>query len=292
MIEFGPALHRTYVDGAFKKTSERNGDRGFYVDLGIRGRKAIVNGGGSGIGRSTAVALAREGATLFIAARGEERLLRACKEIAAETRASVTPIVADHSTAEGREKILALCPEPDILVGTASPPPYTDDYRAVTIEDWRKTIDLTLLSPVQFIDAVIDGMVERKWGRIVNISTVAAKYPNPVRMLSGPPRSALANYCVAVGKRVIKHNVTVNSVLPLMHHTDGIRTVLEQRGALYGRTYEEEVAEIIKNRPIPAGRFGNPDDTGAFVALFCSEFANYVTGQSLVVDGGVSNSLF
>ena len=262
------------------------------MDLGIRGRKAIVNGGSSGIGRSTAAALAREGVTLFIAARGEERLLRVCKEMAAETGASITPIVADHSTAEGREKILALCPEPDILVGTASPPSYTDDHRAVTIEDWRKTLDVTLLSPVQFIDAVIDGMMERRWGRIVNISTVAAKYPNAVRMLSGPPRSALANYCVAIGRKAIKHNVTVNSVLPLMHHTDGIRIVLEQRGALYGRTYEEAVEEIIKNRPIPAGRFGNPDDTGAFVALFCSEFANYVTGQSLVVDGGVSNSVF
>jgi len=104
------------------------------VDLGIRGHKAIVNGGSSGIGRSTARALAREGVDLFVSARNEERLLRVCEAMALETGARITPIVADHSTAAGREKILTVCPEPDILVGTATPPPYTDDYRAVTMD--------------------------------------------------------------------------------------------------------------------------------------------------------------
>ena len=262
------------------------------MDLGIRGRKAIVNGGSAGIGRSSALALAREGVELFISARNEERLLRSCEAMTTETGAKITPIVADHSTAAGREKILSACPEPDILVGTASPPPFTDDYHAITVDDWRSTLDLTLMSPVQFIQATIDGMVERGWGRIVNISTGAAKYPNPLRILSGPPRAALANYCGAMAKQVAKFNVTINTVLPIMHHTDGIRSILEERGAVHGRSYDEEVAELIRTMPIPAGKFGNADDTGAFVALFCSEFANYVTGQSLVIDGGASNSIF
>jgi 3-oxoacyl-[acyl-carrier protein] reductase len=262
------------------------------VNLGIRGRKAIVNGGSAGIGRSSALALAREGVNVFISARNEERLLRSCEAIAVETGANVTPIVADHSTDAGREKILGICPAPDILVGTASPPPFTDDFRTVTVDDWRSTLDITLMSPVQFIQATIGGMVDRRWGRIVNISTGAAKYPNPLRILSGPPRAALANYCGAVAKKVAKYNVTINTVLPIMHHTDGIRAILEQRGAAHGRSYDEEVAELIRTMPIPAEKFGDADDTGAFVAMFCSEFANYVTGQSLLIDGGAFTSIF
>ena len=262
------------------------------MDLGIKGRKAIVNGGSAGIGGASALALAREGVELFISARGEERLMRACEAMAAETGAVIHPIVADHSTDAGREKVLAACPDPDILVGTASPPPFTDDWRSIAVEDWRATLDMTLMSPIQFMQAIVPGMVDRGWGRVVNISSGAAKYPTALRMLSGPPRSALANYCGALAKEVVKHNVTINTLLPIMHHTDGIRAILEKRGAVHGRTYEEEVAEYIRWLPIPAGKFGDADDAGAFVALFCSRFANYVTGQSLTIDGGSSNSLF
>jgi 3-oxoacyl-[acyl-carrier protein] reductase len=115
--------------------------------------------------------------------------------------------VADHSTDAGREAILAACPTPDILVATASPPRYTDDYRSLTGEDWRDTFDRTPLSPIQMIQATVGGMVERGWGRIVNISTAAAKHPNALRMPSGPPRAALANYCLAMTRQVIRHDV-------------------------------------------------------------------------------------
>ncbi|MEL6874614.1 MAG: SDR family oxidoreductase [Pseudomonadota bacterium] len=262
------------------------------MDLGIKGRKALVNGGSAGMGRSSALALAREGAEVFISARGAERLEATCDAIAQETGAKVHPIVADHSSDEGRDKILGTCPDPDILVATCAPPPFTDDFRDVPREEMENALRVTLLSPIDYIKAVIDPMVERNWGRIVNISTGAAKYPAAMRVLSGPPRAALANYCHAIAKDVAKHNVTINSVLPGMHHTPGIEEVFRPRAAAKNRSYDEEVAAFVKAIRIPAGRFGDADDLGALVAMFCSDMANYVTGQSLVVDGGIGTTTF
>tara|TARA_A100001037_G_scaffold96507_1_gene87917 strand:+ start:2066 stop:2800 length:735 start_codon:yes stop_codon:yes gene_type:complete len=244
------------------------------------------------MGRGSVLALAREGAEVYVSARGEERLVSACEEITRETGASVTPVVADHSTDEGREKILSACPEPDILVGTCAPPETTGDYRAITVDDWKANLDVTLLSPVQFMQATIDGMVERGWGRIVNIATGAAKYPTQIRILSGAPRAALVNYTVAVSKIVAKHNVMINNILPGMHHTAAIHDRYTALAEQNGTTYEEEVQKFVKAWRIPAGKFGDADDVGAFVALFCSEYANFLTGQSLVIDGGITNSTF
>ena len=175
------------------------------------------------MGRGAALALAREGVDLVISARGEERLNRTCTDIASETGVSVTPVAADHSTPDGRARILAACPDPDILVMTCSPPEVTGDYKAIEPDDWRANIDVSVISPVEFIRAVIDGMIERRWGRIVNIGTGAAKFPTETRILSGAPRAALVNYTVAVSKKVAKYNVAINNVLPGMHHTAGIR---------------------------------------------------------------------
>ena len=192
------------------------------MDLGIRGKKAIVNGGSAGMGRGTSLALAIEGAELFISARSEDRLIQSCEDIARETGAKVKPIVADHSTPEGRDAILAACPEPDILVTNCSPPPFTGDYQTIEREDWFGNLEVTLLSPVELMKKVVPGMVDRGWGRVVNIGTGAAKFPAEVRILSGPPRAALVNYSVAVAKAVAKHNVMINNVLPGMHHTASI----------------------------------------------------------------------
>jgi 3-oxoacyl-[acyl-carrier protein] reductase len=262
------------------------------LDLGIKGRKAIVNGGSAGMGRSAVQALAREGVEVFVSARGEERLLRACREIAAETGATITPVCADHASDEGRERILAACPDPDILVGTCAPPPMTPDYRAITDEQWREAIDISLLSPIAFMRRVLDGMVERRWGRVVNIATVAAKYPGEIRTLSGSTRAALVNYTVAVSKIVARHNVVINNLLPGMHHTATVEEQFTARAKAKGTSYEEEVAEFVRDWRIASGRFGNADDVGAFVAMFCSEYANYITGQSLVIDGGATTSTF
>lgn len=270
----------------------RLGVWGGAVDFGIRGRKAIINGGSAGLGRGTALALAREGVALYVSARGEDRLTKTCEEISRTTGASVTPIVADHSTAEGRSRILAECPDPDIFVGTCSPPPFTEDYSAITQEDWRANLELTLISPVEMMRSIVPGMVSRRWGRIVNIATGAAKFPVALRALSGPPRAALVNYSVALARSVARYNVTINCLLPVMHDTDGIREILGVYAARKGTTLEGEMEEMTRSLGIPAGRFGNAEDFGSVAAMFCSEHANYVTAQSLVIDGGFENSTF
>lgn len=262
------------------------------MNLGIRGRNAIINGGSAGLGYGTAMALAAEGANLFISARNEERLERACRSIRSATGAEVHAIVADHATIEGREAILERCSEPDIFVGTCSPPPYIEDFRDVRAADWRANLELTFISPAEFIRTIIDGMCERRWGRILNIATAAVKFPHRFRILSGAPRAALVNYTVAVAKVVAPHGVTMNSLLPAMHDTDGIREVYGKRAADRGISLEEELEDAIRTIGIPVGRFGSEIDFGAIAAMFCSQQSNYITGQSLVIDGGWSNATY
>ena len=262
------------------------------MDLGINGRKAIVNGGSAGLGKGSARALAEEGAELFLAARGEERLMATVEELSRETGASITPVVADHSTDEGRDKILAACPEPDILVSTCSPPPFSGDFRQVSREDWLQHLEMGLVGPVEFMKAVVDGMAERGYGRIVNITTGAAKHPAEIRVLSGPPRAALSNYTTAISKVVAKHNVVINNLLPGMHHTAAAQERFGAAAAERGISYDEIVEEWCEQWGIAANRFGDPDDFGAICALLCSRQANYLVGQDIVVDGGVGNSTF
>src|SRR3546814_3604224 len=146
------------------------------MDIGIRGRKAIIKGGSAGLGYGAALALAREGVSLTIAARNAARLHDACARIAKDSGVDVTPVTADHSTLAGRELILDACSELDIMVATCSPPPYTPDWRGITSEAWRSGIETGLLSPIEFYNAGVGGMIARGWGRIVHISTGAATY--------------------------------------------------------------------------------------------------------------------
>ncbi len=262
------------------------------MDLGIRGRKAIVNGGSAGMGKAAALALAHAGVELVLSARGEARLRATAEEIAAATGLRVIPVVADHSQTDGLRRILAACPAPDILVGTCSPPPMTEDYRAIDAAQWQASLDTGLLSPVQFMNSVLDGMVARRWGRIVNIASIAAKYPLELRILSGAPRAALINYAGAVALRVAPHGVTINNVLPGMFHTAFTQELFGARALTNGTSYEAEVASFTATHRIAAGRFGDPQDVGALVAWLCSQFAGYITGQSIVIDGGATRSTF
>ncbi|MBM3945520.1 MAG: SDR family oxidoreductase, partial [SAR202 cluster bacterium] len=149
-----------------------------------------------------------------------------------------------------------------------------------------------LLSPVEFMKATVDGMVQRGWGRVVNISTAAAKYPTEVRLLSGPPRAALSNYTAAVARKVARHNVAINNVLPGMFHTAATADRFTALAARNGTTYDEEVQKFAKDWRIPARRFGDPDELGALVALLCSQYAGFTVGQSFVVDGGIGIGTF
>jgi 3-oxoacyl-[acyl-carrier protein] reductase len=262
------------------------------MDLGIRGRRAIVNGASAGMGKAAALALAREGVQLVICARGEERLRAAAAEIAAATGVTVQAVAADHSTDKGRVRILAACPAPDILVATCSPPPMTPDYRTIDPQQWQANLDTGLLGPVRFMDAVLEGMASRGWGRIVNIASIAAKYPLELRILSGAPRAALVNYAVAVARRVAANNVTINTILPGMFHTAYTQDQFSAQAHAAGTTYDVEVRRFVDTYQIPAQRFGEPQDVGAMAAWLCSEYAGYITGQSIVMDGGATRSTF
>jgi 3-oxoacyl-[acyl-carrier protein] reductase len=262
------------------------------MDLGIRGRRAIVAGGSAGLGQASARALAGEGVDVWLSARGRDRLTATARQIAEQTGVEVVPVVADHSTPEGRAALLRACPEPDILVITCSPPKVTEDFRDIEVDDWHAAVDTTLVGPIELMKATVDGMAARGFGRIVNIATGAAKNPALIRLLSGPTRSALVNYAVALSKPFARHDVAINTLLPGMYHT---ATIAEQFGAAAeanGTSYEEETQKFVRQWRIPAGRFGDPDDFGAFCALLCSRQANFLIGQSLVIDGGLTNSLF
>lgn len=262
------------------------------MEMGIRGRTALVNGASVGMGRAAAEALAAEGVDLVLSARGRERLEAAAQDISARHGVKVTAVAADHSSAEGRLRILEACPSPDILVATCSPPPMTPDHRAITAQQWQDSLDTGLMSPVWFVEAVLPGMVERRWGRIVNIASIAAKYPLELRILSGAPRAALVNYVGAVARRVAPDNVTLNTVLPGMFHTAAVHDQFTATAARNGTSYDVEVAKFVEAYQIPARRFGDPRDIGALVTLLCSEFAGYLTGQSIVVDGATTRSTF
>lgn len=262
------------------------------MDMGIRGRRALVNGASAGIGLAAAQMLATEGVHLVMSARGAPRLEAAAQDLRDKYGVEVVPIAADHSTAEGRARILAACPAPDILVGTCSPPPMTPDHTAIKPVDWQGALDTGLMSPVQMIEAVLPGMVKRRWGRIVNIASIAAKYPLELRILSGAPRAALVNYTVAVARRVAADNVTLNTVLPGMFHTAFTHEQFTANAARNGTTYDQEVVKFTEAYQIPARRFGEPREAGALVAWLCSEFAGYITGQSIAVDGATTRSTF
>ena len=262
------------------------------MDLGIRGRTALVNGASAGMGRAAALALAQEGVNLVLSARGEARLMETAEHIARSTGVQVTPVAADHGSEEGKARILAACPDPDILVATCSPPPMTPDYRQISPAQWQDALQTGLMSPVHYMHAVLPGMVARRWGRIVNIASIAAKYPLELRILSGAPRAALANYAVAVARTVAEYQVTINTVLPGMFHTAFVREQFTARAAEAGHSYEEEVRRFAEAHQIPAKRFGEPEDVGTLVAWLCSRYAGYITGQAISLDGATTRSTF
>lgn len=262
------------------------------MDLGLGGKRALLAGSSAGMGKAAAFALAAEGAELVMSARGEARLLAAADEIADATGARIATVVGDHGTVAGRAALLEACPEPDILIVTCSPPRPTAGFREVEAEEWMKTLETTLVGPIELMRVVLDGMATRRFGRVVNIGTGAAKNPHELRLLSGPARAALANYSVSVSKRLIRDNVTINSVLPGMFDTPGSRAMMAARAAANGTDYATEVEAFIRAIGIPAARFGDPADIGAFCAMLCGRYGSLITGQSIVIDGGLTNSVF
>jgi 3-oxoacyl-[acyl-carrier protein] reductase len=247
------------------------------MDLGIRGRSALVWGGSRGMGRAAALQLAREGVEVTIAARNREVLETAAAEM------SVRAVVADLATQEGRAAALAACPAPDILVNNADGPA-PGDFRQWTREDWLKTIDAVMLGPIFMIQLVVDGMMARRFGRIVNISARTVKSPQAEAGLSNGARSGLVGFVAGLARQTVRHNVTINNLLPGIFDSDAQRQHVRSMVELTGRSYDEIWDSRAKENP--AGRYGRPEEAGAYIAFLCSQNAGFITGQNLLIDGG------
>jgi 3-oxoacyl-[acyl-carrier protein] reductase len=253
------------------------------MDLGIAGRNAIVCGGSAGLGRGTAEALARDGVNVLLAARTEDRLRQAAEEIGNLGSGKVTWMVADVTTDEGRAAVLKACPQPDILINNAGGPP-PGDFRNWSREDWMKALDANMLSAIFLIKDTIDGMIERKFGRIVNITSHMVKAPAAILGLSNGARAGLTGFVGGLSRDVVQHNVTINCVLPGQFDTDRLRSNHAKFAQVSGR--DPDVMREGARNQIPAKRFGDPAEFGAACAFLCSAQAGFITGQNLMLDGG------
>ena len=259
------------------------------MDLGLRGKRALVCAASKGLGRACALALAGEGVEVTISARGAAALAATAAEIRAETGGAVQAVVADISTAEGRAAVVAACPQPDILVNNAGGPP-AGDFRDWSRDDWIKALDANMLAPIELIKATVDGMIARQFGRIVNITSGAVKAPIEVLGLSNGARSGLTGFVAGLARQTVRHNVTINNLLPGFFATERIRTYLEGVARQRAITPEQALAERLAT--IPAGRIGDPAEFGAACAWLCSAQAGYVTGMNYLIDGGAYPGTF
>jgi 3-oxoacyl-[acyl-carrier protein] reductase len=253
------------------------------MELGIAGKRALVCAASKGLGKGCAVALAREGVELTILARGKEALEATAAEIRAETGATVRTVAVDITTAEGRAAALQACPEPDILVNNAGGPP-PGDFRDWDEHAWQAAVNANMITPIMLIRAAVDGMIARKFGRIVNITSTSVKAPIPALGLSNGARAGLTGFIAGIARQVVVHNVTINNLLPGPFETDRLQSTLAAAAKSSGKNIEA-VREEWRSRN-PAGRFGTAEEFGRFCAFMCSAQAGYFTGQNVVLDGG------
>ncbi|MEM6712137.1 MAG: SDR family oxidoreductase [Pseudomonadota bacterium] len=253
------------------------------MDMGIAGRKALLTGASKGMGRACALALAREGVELTIVARDAATLEQAAVDIQSATSTIVTAVSADVTTLEGRAQALAACPQPDILLNNAGgmrPSDFRDDSR----ETWIEALDLMMLSPIEMIRATFDGMIERGFGRIINITSRGVKIPNADLPLSNGARTGLVGFCAGIARLGVASNVTINNILPGIVDSDGQRQHVETLAQSTGQSFDEIwAARAAKS---PAKRFGKPEEIGALCAFLASRHAGLMTGQSILMDGG------
>ena len=258
------------------------------MDLGIRGKTALVCAASKGLGKACALALAREGVEITIVARTREPLEATAEEIRA-AGARVTAVAADIATEAGRQAALSACPAPDILVTNAGGPP-PGDFRDWTRADWIAALDANMLTPIELIKATLDGMIARRFGRIVNMTSSAVKAPIDVLGLSNGARSGLTSFVAGLARKTVRHNVTINNLLPGPFATDRQRALVEAAAKSGGKTFEQVWAERAAANP--AGRFGDPQEFGALCAYLCSRQAGFITGQNILIDGGAYPGTF
>ncbi len=259
------------------------------MDLGIAGRKAIVCGGSSGLGKAIAAALSAEGVRVTIVARDNAKLEAAAAEIAAQSGNAVDHVSVDLPNPGDRARLLPLCGETDILVNNSGGPP-VGDFRALTREAWRAALESNMLAAIELINAALPGMTERQFGRIVNVTSHMVKAPVALLSLSNGARAGLTGYVGGVAREVARHNVTINNLLPGQFDTDRLMANHERFAKARGMTVDafQEAAK----KDIPARRFGRAAEFGAYAAFLCSAPCGFVTGQNMLLDGGQYPGLF
>jgi 3-oxoacyl-[acyl-carrier protein] reductase len=253
------------------------------MDLGIRGRTALVCAASKGLGKGCAASLAREGVNLVITARGAEALEATAADLRKNFPIKVSTVVGDITTAEGRDAALKACPSPDILVNNAGGPP-PGDFKDWDRDTWVKALDANMITPILLMRAVVDAMVARKFGRIVNITSGAVKAPIPELGLSNGARTGLTGFVAGLARKTVRHNVTINNLLPGPFETDRLRSNLAFNAQKTGKTVDE--LRKARTEANPAGRFGTAEEFGDACAYLCSAQAGFITGQNLLLDGG------
>jgi 3-oxoacyl-[acyl-carrier protein] reductase len=257
------------------------------MDLGIAGKRALVCASSKGLGLGCAEALAEAGVHLVMNARGQEALLAEADRLRDTYGVEVTAVAADITTEEGRAKVLEAAGTIDILVNNAGGPPpgmWTDWER----DDFIAALDANMLTPIALIKALVPGMMERGWGRVVNITSVSVKSPIAVLGLSNSARAGLTGYVAGTARQVAPHGVIINNLLPGLHATDRMITLDSAVAEQEGITIEEARTQRVSN--IPAGRYGTRQEFGATCAFMCSQFAGFMVGQNVLLDGGQVNT--
>lgn len=251
------------------------------MDLGIKGRKAIVCASSTGLGLACAIALAREGCDIVLNGRDAGRLDAAAAQIGFDVAVSL--VVADLNNPDARQRLVDACPDADILVNNnAGPPP--GPMSGWTREAWLGAVEANMLAPIAMIQALVPGMMERGFGRIVNITSAMVKSPHPLMGLSTAPRAALTAFSKSVSRDAAPHNVTINNLLPERFDTERQETMAKRIMAESGVTREEARQQIVST--IAANRFGLPSEFGDACAFLCSAQAGFISGQNLQLDGG------
>jgi 3-oxoacyl-[acyl-carrier protein] reductase len=253
------------------------------MDLGIKGKKAIVCASSKGLGKACAEFLAADGVDVVLTARGADVLEKTANELRSKYQVKVTAVAGDITTPAGRDAVLKACPAPDILINNAGGPP-PGDFRNWTRDDWIKALDANMLTPIELIKATVDGMMARKWGRIVNITSAAVKAPIDTLGLSNGARAGLTGFVAGLSRKTIVNGVTINALLPGPFVTDRIRQNSAADAKAKGVAVDDLIVQNAKQHP--SGRFGDPAEFGAACAFLCSQHAGYITGQNILLDGG------
>lgn len=255
------------------------------MDLGIAGKRAVVCASSKGLGLGCAEALAAAGVHLIMNARGSEALEASANAIRAAHGVDVQTVAADVTTADGQSALVAAAGDADILVNNAGGPP-PGMWHDWDRDDFIKALDANMLAPIALIKALVPGMMDRGWGRVVNITSQSVKAPIPVLGLSNSARAGLTGYVAGTSRQVANKGVTINNLLPGIHATDRADALDEGVVAAKGITLEEARSE--RAATIPAGRYGTREEFGAACAFLCSQHAGYIVGQNLLLDGGAT----